>query len=95
VSLEHAPDVQGANAAFDDLELPKFVRYLDLEAAGLFNSRMTLDRAIRRGDFPPGRVMGNARFWTRPEIVEALSRLNSAKLAVRNPTRRDASRPAA
>jgi predicted DNA-binding transcriptional regulator AlpA len=75
MSLEHAPA---------GLRLKEFCRYADLEAVGLFASRMTLDRAIARGDFPSGRLMGNIRIWTRTEIEEALARCPTGKLPVRD-----------
>jgi len=66
------------------LKLKEFCRYADLEAAGLFASRMTLDRAIARGNFPSGRLMGNIRIWTRAEIEEALARCPTGKRPVRD-----------
>jgi predicted DNA-binding transcriptional regulator AlpA len=81
--LEHAPDRQKTAGAFDDLRLKEFCRYVDLETAGLFQSRMTLDRAIARGDFPSGRRMGNIRIWLRSEIEAALAQCPTGKLPVR------------
>ncbi|MGD0187800.1 MAG: hypothetical protein ABSC25_21490 [Roseiarcus sp.] len=60
--------------------LRPFNRFVDLKAAGLFHSRMTLDRAIARGDFPPGRLMGNCRIWTLEEIEASLAQLPTEKL---------------
>lgn len=82
MSLEHSPERHGADGRFDDLRLPEFCRYSDLVALGLFRSRMTLDRAIKRGAFPTGRMLpgGNTRIWTRPEIKEALAQCSIEKL---------------
>ena len=56
--------------------LREFNRYRDLEAAGLFRSRMALWRAIQRGDWPPGvKLGGNLRLWSRDEVTEALAKL--------------------
>jgi hypothetical protein len=78
--FEH--DRQETAEAFD-LRLKEFNRFSDLEEAGLFNSRMTLDRQIRSGHFPPGRLMGNSRIWTRGEIEAALTKCPIGKLPVR------------
>jgi predicted DNA-binding transcriptional regulator AlpA len=80
--MSHAPDRQ-RTVGDTGLKLKEFCRYADLEAAGLFASRMTLDRAIARGDFPSGRLMGSIRIWTRAEIEEALARCPTGKLPVR------------
>jgi hypothetical protein len=81
MSLEHAPQKErGPGVGHSGLK--PFNRYADLEAAGLFNSRMTLDRAIARGDFPPGRTNGNSRIWTCAEIEAALARWPTEKLPV-------------
>jgi predicted DNA-binding transcriptional regulator AlpA len=74
MSLEHSPQRDRTG-----IGLKPFNRFADLKAAGLFNSRMTLDRAIARGDFPPGRLMGNSRLWTEPEILESLDRCPTEK----------------
>ena len=81
MSLEHSPARQqrtllgiGHNSG-----LREFNRFADLKAAGLFNSRMTLWRAIQRGAFPSGFLMGNVRLWTREEILAALARLPREK----------------
>ena len=45
------------------------LRYRDLVARGLFNSRMTMWRAIEQQGFPPGRlVTPNSRAWTEVEV---------------------------
>jgi hypothetical protein len=81
VSLEHSPARQrrslpgiGHNSG-----LKEFSRFADLKEAGLFNSRMTCDRAIKRGEFPSGVLMGNVRLWSRASILEALARLPTEK----------------
>ena len=84
MSLEHAPDRQTARA--DVYELKVFSRFVDLKAAGLFQSRMTLDRAIKRGDFPSGRLVGNIRIWTRVEIEAALAKCPTKKRSSTNRT---------
>ena len=77
MSLEHAP--QRDRTGGHNSGLKEFNRFADLKAAGLFNSRMTLDRAIARGDFAPGRLMGNCRIWTSAEILELLARCPTDK----------------
>jgi predicted DNA-binding transcriptional regulator AlpA len=43
----------------------KLIRYTDLVAKGVVNSRMTLKRLIDLQGFPPGRlVTPNSRAWT-------------------------------
>jgi predicted DNA-binding transcriptional regulator AlpA len=84
MSLEHAPERQRTSGIDHDSGLKEFNRFVDLQAAGLFYSRMTLDRAIARGDFPSGRLMGNIRIWTRTEIEEALAKCPTGKLPVRD-----------
>ena len=81
MSLEHAPSRQrrslpgiGHNSG-----LREFNRFSDLKEAGLFRSPMTLWRAIKRGEFPSGVLMGNVRLWTRAEILEALAKLPREK----------------
>jgi predicted DNA-binding transcriptional regulator AlpA len=47
----------------------KLIRYTDLVAKGVVNSRMTLKRLIDLQGFPPGRlVTPNSRAWTEDEI---------------------------
>jgi hypothetical protein len=81
MSLEHAPARQrrslpgiGHNSG-----LREFNRFADLQAAGIFSNRMTCDRAIKRGDFPSGVLMGNVRLWSRASILEALAKLPTEK----------------
>ena len=77
-------------AASAPAKLKAFNRFSDLKAAGLFNSRMTLDRAIARGAFPTGRVLpgGNTRIWTDEEIYETLAECSTEKLPDRRPAKR-------
>jgi predicted DNA-binding transcriptional regulator AlpA len=90
MSLEHAPKPQRVIAGFGHRGLKDFNRFADLERAGIFRSRMTLDRAVARGDFPSGRLMGNVRLWTRAEIEEALARCPTAKLPANGKAKREA-----
>ncbi|MEJ0094841.1 MAG: AlpA family phage regulatory protein [Methylocella sp.] len=47
----------------------KLIRYTDLVAKGVVNSRMTLKRMIDLQGFPPGRlVTPNSRAWTEAEV---------------------------
>jgi prophage regulatory protein len=47
----------------------KLLRYPDLVAKGIVNSRMTLKRLIDAQGFPPGRLITpNARAWTEEEV---------------------------
>jgi predicted DNA-binding transcriptional regulator AlpA len=81
VSLEHSPARQqrGIPGIGHNSGLKEFSRFVDLKEAGLFKSRMTCDRAIKRGDFPTGVLMGNVRLWCRASILEALARLPTEK----------------
>jgi predicted DNA-binding transcriptional regulator AlpA len=76
MSLEHSP-ARG---------LKEFNRFADLQSAGIFRSRMTCDRAIARGDFPPGHLMGNIRIWTRAEIEAALAECPTDKRSSKGPS---------
>ncbi len=47
----------------------KLLRYTDLVAKGVVNSRMTLKRLIDYQGFPPGRlVTPNSRAWDEDEV---------------------------
>lgn len=47
----------------------KLLRFPDLAARGIVNSRMTLKRLIDAQGFPPGRLITpNARAWTAEEV---------------------------
>jgi predicted DNA-binding transcriptional regulator AlpA len=47
----------------------KWIRYNDLMAKGVVNSRMTLKRLIDTQDFPPGvLITPNARAWNEAEV---------------------------
>jgi predicted DNA-binding transcriptional regulator AlpA len=82
MSLEHDPQRQRTPGIGHNSGLKEFNRYTDLKTAGIFRSRMTLHRAILRGVFPPGRLIGSIRIWTRGEIEEALARCPTTKLAI-------------
>jgi predicted DNA-binding transcriptional regulator AlpA len=48
--------------------MTKWLRFRDLKERKTFNSRMTLKRAIDRGEFPPGcLITPNSRAWTEEE----------------------------
>jgi predicted DNA-binding transcriptional regulator AlpA len=47
----------------------RLLRFPDLVAKGIVNSRMTLKRLIDAQGFPPGRLITpNARAWTEEEV---------------------------
>jgi predicted DNA-binding transcriptional regulator AlpA len=47
----------------------RLIRYTDLVAKGVVNSRMTLKRLIDNQDFPPGiLVTPNSRAWDESEV---------------------------
>ena len=47
----------------------KWIRYNDLVAKGVVNSRMTLKRLIDSQDFPPGvLITPNARAWDEASV---------------------------
>jgi predicted DNA-binding transcriptional regulator AlpA len=52
------------------MAIAKLLRYTDLKAASVVNSRVDLGRKIKFHGFPPGRLLSpNTRAWTEPEIV--------------------------
>ncbi|MGC2351623.1 MAG: hypothetical protein WA553_17560, partial [Methylocella sp.] len=58
----------------------RMLRFPDLIARGLFNSRMTLKRAIDTQGFPPGiLITPNARAWDEIEIVAWLANRPTAR----------------
>jgi predicted DNA-binding transcriptional regulator AlpA len=60
------------------------LRYRDLVARGLFNSRMTMWRAIELQGFPPGRlVTPNSRAWTEDEVDQWIASRPSGKKTLR------------
>jgi predicted DNA-binding transcriptional regulator AlpA len=63
----------------------KLLRYPDLVARGIVNSRMTLKRLIDAQGFPPGRLITpNARAWTEDEVDDwVASRPVARKTATR------------
>ena len=64
----------------------KLLRFPDLIARGLFNSRMTLKRAIDTQDFPPGvLITPNARAWDEDAINAWIASRPSAKKTARAP----------
>jgi predicted DNA-binding transcriptional regulator AlpA len=47
----------------------KFLRFRDLQEAGIVASWPMLSRRIERDGFPPGRKLGpNTRVWTEQEV---------------------------
>jgi predicted DNA-binding transcriptional regulator AlpA len=81
MSLEHDPQRQRRPGIGHNSGLREYNRFADLQTAGIFRSRMTCDRAIKRGDFPPGRLLGAIRIWTRGEIEAALAKCPTTKRA--------------
>jgi predicted DNA-binding transcriptional regulator AlpA len=62
----------------------RLLRFPDLIARGLFNSRMTLKRAIDTQGFPPGVLLTpNARAWDEAAINAWLASRPAARKAVR------------
>lgn len=48
----------------------KWLTYRDLKERGIFNSRMTLSRAVETLGFPRGRLITpNSRKWPEDEVV--------------------------
>jgi predicted DNA-binding transcriptional regulator AlpA len=48
----------------------KLLRYPDLVAMGVINSRPTLARMIATQNFPPGQLISpNARAWEESEVI--------------------------
>jgi hypothetical protein len=49
--------------------MQKRIRYSDLKARGIVNSRQTLDNWIRDYGFPPGQLTGpNSRTWGEDDV---------------------------
>jgi predicted DNA-binding transcriptional regulator AlpA len=66
----------------------KWIRYNDLVAKGIVNSRMTLKRLIDFQGFPAGvLITPNARAWDEAEVDEWIS----TRPAARKPSTRKAS----
>jgi predicted DNA-binding transcriptional regulator AlpA len=63
------------------------VRFPDLVARGIFNSRMTLKRAIDALGFPPGILLTpNSRAWREDEVEAWIaSRPAARKASIRKP----------
>jgi hypothetical protein len=58
----------------------KIWRYKHLKAAHIFESRMTLKRAVDEGRFAPGRMITpNVRGWTDAEVEALLENSPSAR----------------
>ena len=55
----------------------------DLRAAGIVQSRTTLNKMIDERGFPPGRIVANRRIWTSVEILDWLHAQPSEKLALK------------
>jgi hypothetical protein len=76
---------QGDRGSSDDdsaawRALPVFVRYTDLEAAGIVNNWTTLLRLIDVEGFPPGVMIGpNTRAWRADEVEQWLAERPSAR----------------
>jgi predicted DNA-binding transcriptional regulator AlpA len=69
----------------------KWIRYPDLAAKGIVNSRMTLKRLIDTQDFPQGvLITPNARAWDESEVDAWIA----ARPAARKPSTRKAKSPA-
>jgi predicted DNA-binding transcriptional regulator AlpA len=65
----------------------RWIRYNDLVAKGIVNSRMTLKRLIDSQDFPAGvLITPNARAWNEAEVDEWIS----TRPAARKPSTRKA-----
>ena len=47
----------------------RYLRYIDLQAAGVVNNRATLSRWIKNHGFPKGLLLGpNTRAWKEDEV---------------------------
>jgi predicted DNA-binding transcriptional regulator AlpA len=63
----------------------RWIRYPDLVAKGVVNSRMTLKRLIDSQNFPPGvLITPNARAWNEKEVDAWIA----ARPATRKPSTR-------
>lgn len=62
----------------------RLLRFPDLIARGLFNSRMTLKRAIDTQGFPPGvLITPNARAWDEDEVNAWVTSRPAARKVIR------------
>jgi len=75
----------------------KWIRYPDLVARGVVNSRMTLKRPIDSQDFPPGvLITPNARAWNEDEVDAWIAARPAArKPSTRKPNSRSSTQDAA
>jgi len=75
----------------------KWIRYPDLVARGVVNSRMTLKRLIDSQDFPPGvLITPNARAWNEDEVDAWIAARPAArKPSTRKPNSRSSTQDAA
>ncbi len=70
----------------------KLIRYNDLVAKGVVNSRMTLKRLIDFQDFPPGvLITPNARAWNEDDVDAWIA----SRPAARKPSTRTSTSQAA
>ncbi len=70
----------------------KLIRYPDLVAKGVVNSRMTLKRLIDHANFPPGLLITpNARAWDEAEVDNWIA----SRPAARKPSTRTSTSQAA
>jgi hypothetical protein len=59
--------------------MAKYLRFTDLKARGIVNSRPALKHRILYFGFPPGRLIGpNTRAWTEAEVDEWIARQPTA-----------------
>ena len=75
----------------------KLIRYNDLVARGVVNSRMTLKRLIDSQDFPPGvLITPNARAWDEAAVdAWVASRPAARKASIRKPVAQSSAQAAA
>jgi predicted DNA-binding transcriptional regulator AlpA len=58
----------------------RLLRYPDLVAQGIINSRMTLKRLIDNQNFPAGRLITpNSRAWTEDEVSQWIQERPTAR----------------
>jgi predicted DNA-binding transcriptional regulator AlpA len=63
----------------------KLIRYNDLVAKGVVNSRMTLKRLIDSQGFPPGQLITpNARAWVEEDVDAWIARRPVARKPATN-----------
>jgi hypothetical protein len=73
----------------DTPAIPRYVRYADLLAAGIFRSWTQAIRLIDEEGFPPGQLLSrNVRVWCWPDVEQWLATRPTARKVIPPTARR-------